>query len=439
MTPGSFEHVSERWGRDQVLGLAPDAASQKAAAGTAKPAKWSGTGCDEQAVWGECKGSGSSAYRTCADLAGVAFWCSCPSHKIPCKHVLALLLLWSDGAVAGGVAQPTWVAEWLADRRQRAERAEQRASTATARTPDPKTAERREQRVAAGLEEFGRWLRDQVTQGLAAAETARYSLWDEAARRLIDAQAGSLAGQVKSLAGIPRQRGSQWPGRLLEEYSLLHLLIRAYQRQDELSPELRETVRSRVGFPVSQEEVQRGPTVRDEWYVAGTRDSEQDRLITRRAWLRGRRTGRSALVLSFAAPGRSLDTVLMPGTTLDADLAFFPGAQPLRALVVTRRDLTNPVGPPPSITIRELLAEYACALSRDPWLDQWPALLRDVRLCRDDQLVDADGDALPLDGGDRWRLLALSGGGPITIGGEWSPQGLRPLSAWHPQEGTATL
>lgn len=439
MTPGSFEHVSERWGREQVLGLAPDAASQNAAMGAAKPAKWSGTGCDDQAVWGECKGSGSSAYRTCADLAGVAFRCSCPSRKVPCKHVLALLLLWSDGAVAGDGAQPAWVAEWLADRRQRAERAEQRASATGARTPDPKTAERREQRVGTGLEEFGRWLRDQVTQGLAAAETARYSLWDEAARRLIDAQAGALAGQVKSLAGIPRQRGSQWPGRLLEEYALLHLLIRAYQRQDELSPELRETVRGRVGFTVNQEEVQRGPTVRDEWYVAGTRDSEQDRLITRRAWLRGRRTGRAALVLSFAAPGRSLDTALMPGTTLDADLAFFPGAQPLRALVVTRHALTTPAGPPPGITIKAFLAEYAEALSRDPWLDQWPALLRDVRLSRDDQLVDPDGDALPLEGGDRWRLLALSGGGPITIGGEWTPQGLRPLSAWHPQEGTATL
>lgn len=418
-----------------MLGLAPDAASQKAATGVAKPAVWAGTGCDELAVWGECKGT----YRTCVDLVGSAFRCSCPSRKFPCKHGLALLLLWSDGAVAEGEAQPGWVSEWLAERLQRAERSTDPGEAGRSRTPDPKTAERREQRVAAGLEEFERWLRDQVTQGLAAAETARYSLWDEAARRLIDAQAGALAGQVRSLAAVPRQRGSEWPGRLLEEYALLYLLIRAYRRRDELSPQLRETVRSRVGFTVSQDEVQQGPAVRDEWYVAGTRDSEQDRLITRRAWLRGRRTGRPALVLSFAAPGRTLDAPLMAGTTVDAELAFFPGAQPLRALVVTRHAMSGSADPPPGTTVAELLAEYAEALSRDPWLDQWPALLRDVRLSRDRQLVDPCGDAIPLDGGDPWRLLALSGGGPVTVGGEWTPQGLRALSAWHPEEGVAIL
>ena len=32
--------MSERWSRDQVLGLAPDAASAKAAGSVAKPAKW---------------------------------------------------------------------------------------------------------------------------------------------------------------------------------------------------------------------------------------------------------------------------------------------------------------------------------------------------------------------------------------------------------------
>src|SRR5216117_3257786 len=97
---GSFEHVSERWGRDQVLGLAPDAASQKAAIGIAGPAKWAGTGCDERVVWGECQGS--SVYKTSIDLDGPAFRCSCPSRKIPCKHALGLLLLWSDGPVPEG-------------------------------------------------------------------------------------------------------------------------------------------------------------------------------------------------------------------------------------------------------------------------------------------------------------------------------------------------
>ncbi|WP_312879568.1 SWIM zinc finger family protein [Actinomadura luteofluorescens] len=115
--------MTDRWSREQVLGLAPDASSARAAGGVAKPAKWAATGCDDEAVWGECRGSGKSAYRTCADLTGPAFRCTCPSRKFPCKHALALLFLWSDGLVqaegapGGAGNRPGWVAEWVADRR----------------------------------------------------------------------------------------------------------------------------------------------------------------------------------------------------------------------------------------------------------------------------------------------------------------------------------
>ncbi|MFA1545363.1 SWIM zinc finger family protein [Actinomadura chokoriensis] len=443
--------MRDRWAREQVLGLAPDGSSAKAAGGVAKPAGWGGTGCDDEAVWGECQGSGKSVYRTCADLTGPAFRCSCPSRKFPCKHALALLLLWSDAAVEAG-PRPAWVAEWVDDRRERAGRAaEQRASAAGGATPateapagrarDPKTVERRERRVDDGLAELDQWLRDQVAHGLAQAEKAPYRLWDDAARRLVDAQAGALAGQVRALAAIPRRPG--WPGRLLAEYALLRLLVRAHRRRDELPAGLRDTVRSRVGFTVPQEEVlSGGERVRDLWWVTGSHDTAQDQLTTRRVWLRGRRTGRPALVLSFAAPGTSLDASLLVGTEVDAELAFYPGSQPLRALVAERygaADQAVPDGTP----VQGLLDEHAAALARDPWLDRWPATLQNVRLARaeggDLYVVDEAGDALPLRAGDPWRLLALSGGGPVTLSGEWGPRGLRPLAAWHEDEGTVVL
>jgi hypothetical protein len=437
----SFAGVSERWGREQVLGLAPDASSGKVAAKVAQPATWGGAGCDEQAVWGECQGSGSSLYRTGVDLSEPAFRCSCPSRKFPCKHALGLLLLWSDGVVAAG-ARPGWVREWLAQRQDKAQQVQERRETGpgAVRAKDPKTAERRERRVEDGIDELDRWLCDQVAHGLAQAEQAPYSLWDDAARRLVDAQAGALAGQIKSLATIPRHRGggAGWPERLLEEYALLRLLTRAYRRQADLPEPLRQTVRARVGFTMTQEEVLSGPATRDRWYVAGIRDSEQDRLITRRVWLRGLRTRTPALVLSFAAPGRPLDSSLVAGTAVDADLVFYPGAQPLRALIVTRHGAPGPAAPPGS-TVGAFLREYAQALALDPWLDRWPAVLESVRLSRDHRLVDAHGDALPLDATDPWRLLAVSGGGPLTVAGEWSPRGLRALSAWHEEEGVLVL
>ncbi|GAB3972488.1 hypothetical protein GCM10029978_049710 [Actinoallomurus acanthiterrae] len=303
------------------------------------------------------------------------------------------------------------------------------------------TAERRERRVAAGVEELDRWLCDQIEQGLAHVDRAPSTRWEDVARRLVDAQASGLAAWVRELGAIPG-RGGDRPERLLEEYALLRLLTTAFRRRDELPEPLLAAVRSRVGFTVSQEEVLAGERVRDHWYVAGCRDVEQDRLVARRVWLRGQETGRSALVLTFAAPGRALDASLAVGDTIDAELAYYPGALPLRALVAVRHPAPAQ-GPPRGTTVTALLREHAAALAQDPWLERWPAVLTGVRPARDGagrpHLVDGDGDALPLRTTDVWRLLAVSGGRPFTVSGEWSPRGLLPLSAWQEEEGTVVL
>ncbi|MEV0195714.1 SWIM zinc finger family protein, partial [Nonomuraea sp. NPDC050691] len=112
----------ERWSRDQVLALAPDAPSRKAAQGAARPEAWPLLGVATAAghggsggavvVFGECEGSGATPYQACVDLGGPAYRCGCPSRKSPCKHVLGLLLLWSAGDVPAA-EPPPWGADWL--------------------------------------------------------------------------------------------------------------------------------------------------------------------------------------------------------------------------------------------------------------------------------------------------------------------------------------
>lgn len=291
-----------------------------------------------------------------------------------------------------------------------------------------------------GLAELDQWLRDQVAHGLARAERAPYRLWDDASRRLVDASAGSLAAQVRALAGVPRRAG--WPDRLLAEYALLRLLVRAYQGREALPPRLREVVRARIGFAMPQDEVlARGERVRDAWCVIGSRDATLDQLTTRRVWLRGEASGRSALVLSFAARGRPLDASLAVGTAVDATLAFYPDG--LRALVAERSERPAARGTPSGTSVRAMLDEHAAALADDPWLDRWPAVLAGVRPGRDKRgdlhVLDTSGEALPLRTSDPWPLLAVSGGGPVTLSGEWTPEGLHPLALWHPEEGVVLL
>jgi uncharacterized protein DUF5691/SWIM zinc finger len=416
----------ERWSTAQVEPLAPDTSSLRTGRGLAGAASWSATGLlDEQILWGLCR-----SYRVAVDLTGPAFKCSCPSRKIPCKHALGLLLLWAESGVDTATA-PAFAVEWQTARLAKAE-AKPRAAAA----PDPvaaaKRVERRADRVAGGMAELSRWLDDQVQQGLAGAQRGGHQPFDAMAARLVDAQAPGAAGAVRrlgSIAGI----GPHWADRLLGELALLRLLVRGHERLPELPPELAATVRSRIGFPVATEEVLAGPRVADRWQVLGQVDSDDGALTTRRCWLRGSATGRFALILSFAAPGQTLAADLVPGTEFRGELAFYPGAAPLRALIAERTSAAESFpAPDGAVPLVEALGGWAATVAAEPWRYDAPVLLAAVTPGDDGRLVDGSGSALPLAPGHRepWWLLAAAGARPATVAAEWSPSGLRPLAAW---------
>ncbi|GAA3165677.1 MULTISPECIES: SWIM zinc finger family protein [Streptomyces] len=444
----------ERWTTDQVLALAPDDPSRKAGGRLAGPGPWSGAGTDGGAVWGLCEGSGRTPYRAVVDLTGPAYRCSCPSRKFPCKHALGLLLLWSGGGdtVAPGTP-PAWADEWLTGRRERAGRqtAAPSGGEAPARAPAgtesaARRAARRAARIGAGATELEQRLEDLLHTGLAAAEGAGYASWDETAARMVDAQAPGLAARARELGALPAS-GGDWPSRLLAECSLLHLLDQGFLSIERLPPPLAATVRARVGLTTDTAELLTGPEaspVRDRWLVLSQHDADEGRLTARRIHLRGERTGRMALHLSYSGGGRPLEPTLPPGLLLDADLAFYPGARPLRAALGERH--APPVqGPVPSgCGIDAALRAYGEALRDDPWLDSWPVVLADVTPIPGDdetgwQLADADGEsALPLDPRalprpGLWRLTAISGGRPVTVFGTCGHRGFLPLTTWDPE------
>ncbi|MEU8511913.1 SWIM zinc finger family protein [Kitasatospora sp. NPDC048722] len=428
--------MEERWSTEHVLSLAPDAASQKAAGKLSTPAPWSAPGTDGAAVWGECGGSGRTPYRTVVELATPAYQCSCPSRKFPCKHALGLLLLWSGTPQAVPAAEPAdWAAAWLDARRERAER----RAAAPAAPADPaaarRRAERRGARVAAGAAELRMRLADGIRHGLADRSTA--GPWEEVAARMVDAQAPGLAARVRELDGLPQER-------LLEEYAMLHLLATAATRLDELPTGLAATVRTRVGYTTDTAELLAGPTVRDRWLVLGSRTSPMgeggdERLTTRRLWLRGAKTGRPALLLAFGRPGQAPDLSLPTGHALEAELAFHPAARPLRAALGTRygAPAPGPAAPPDGLSVAEAVAGYGTAVADDPWLDAWPTVLTGVvpvltpdgwRLTDGHHTVPVRPAAVPE--AALWRLAAVSTGRPLTVFGEYGHQGFAPVTAW---------
>ncbi|MFF8288271.1 SWIM zinc finger family protein [Streptomyces sp. NPDC016309] len=429
---------------EQVLALAPDDASREAGAALGTAGPWSDGGSDGAgAVWGLCRGSGSKPYRTVVDTTGPAYTCSCPSRKFPCKHALGLLLLWAaDGEPLRGSEVPDWAEQWLAGRRARGEgqRDGEAGGGAPGGSADPgaarRRAEQRAARITAGAEELEQRLADLLRGGLAAADRSGYGLWEETAARMVDAQAPGLAGRVRELGAIPGS-GAGWPVRLLEECSLTHLLDRAWLDLGRLPEPLAATVRTRVGLTAPAG----GPAVRDHWSVLAQYDTSDGKLTTRRVWLHGRDSGRAALLLSFGAAGRAPALALPVGTVMDAEVRAYAGAGQLRAELGERFSLPVPgAAPPPGGSTGDALAAYGAALRDDPWLDSWPVTLTGVIPVpsRDGawQVADADGTtALPvtpaaLGRPGLWRLVAVSGGRPVTVFGECGHRGFTPLAAW---------
>lgn len=439
------------WTSEQVLALSPDAGSTKNGKSLANVAKWVTLGSTAQAIWGECKGSGKKPYRTQIDLSKPAFKCSCPSRKFPCKHALGLFLLFAEQSAAfEQTSPPDWVTEWLAKRSQAQERKQAKATKAADPEAQAKRAEKRADKIVAGLTDLDQWLQDIVRQGLATLPNQPYSFWDQTAARLVDAQAPGLARRVRSLAGIPYS-GQDWPDRMLRALGLLHLLVQGYQRLDTLSPTMQAEVRSQIGWTQTQDDLLRRTEqgdplverIKDTWQVLGKLVLEEERLKVQRVWLWGQQHQQMALMLSFAHGKQPLDVSLVPGTSFEGELIFYPGTGLRRAFVVSREAIDASSSSMADViasgsAIATAIEYYAQALGQNPWLEQYPLLLNSVHLIQQEQwwLQDADGYVLPISPQFQqlWEMLAMSGGHPLTVFGEWDGALFVPLSLWTTTE-----
>ncbi|MEY2959443.1 MAG: hypothetical protein RLZZ01_2011 [Actinomycetota bacterium] len=459
------------WTDEHVLALG-DAASITALAG---PMSWRSVGCDDDAVWGECLGAdpraSDRAYEVLIDLrpldvesadrrrsgrvatTAVRTRCTCPSRKRPCKHALALLLRYGRGEVPPA-GRPEDVERALAGTRpsggarpgpvRGGRPPSDDSSDETRGRPDRSTPGRegddRIARTAAGLADLERWLEDRMRTGLADPVLARYETWDRLAARLVDAGAGALAGRVRRIAGLVGA-GPDWHGRVLAELGNLHLLASGGLRYPALPDDLAGVLGVAIGRQVRRADVLAGVPETDDWFVAGRSDEREDRIVVRRWWLRGRRSGRWSMVLSFAAYGEALDDGFEVGETRRADVHRYPGRS-IRVLVVPPADehsVERPVEqepladrlPTPATTIAEACASIGAVVAAEPWIERVPVTVvaAPAPTSRGWYLTDGTG-SLPLVGVDTSLagLLAASRGLPVPTTVEWTPWGLRPVA-----------
>lgn len=437
--------------------LATDQPSLKAAAGLAKPGKWSGVGASDDGalIWGECAGSGANPYRVMADLRDLGNKCTCPSRKFPCKHVLALLWLKAESVVPFGTADtPGWVSDWLGRRRTggaapkpaaagvpgaakdvraalvaEPEAPEDPRAVARREAASVKRAEDTERAILDALDALEQWIGDQLRLGLGAFVDDATARCRRIGARLVDGKAAMLAGRVDELPArlLALPSGDRARGAVVELGKLV-LLARAF-RAAPRDADIRRAVASAESREAVLGDAQ-ALRVTAIWEVLAEQvQTRRDGLVSQTTWLLNLGEGpRFAMLLDFfpASAGKR-GSVFTPGEQFGGELVFYPGRTPLRALLLSRSavEAPTPDWPAPAAALVETLS---APLLAEPWTIDLPVLLPGGRVAVDDTgrawWRAAEGDmVLPVSGSaeglvrgtDLTRAAAIWSGGRLEI------------------------
>ncbi len=421
---------------EQILALAPDESSKKSGKELANPNKWVSKGANEQAMWGECQGSGSKPYQTQVDLRDIAFKCSCPSRKFPCKHGLGLMLFHARQSQDFTVSEaPGWVSEWLGKRADKEEKKTEKKDKPVDEAAQAKRAQQREQKVSDGAGELLLWIKDIVRNGILNMPEKNPVYWENMAKRMIDAQASGLAGMVNELGSINFYKEG-WQSGFMDVLVRMYMLISAYKNIDQLNAELQQDIKTLIGFNQNQEEIKALDGVTDKWFVMGKQTTQEQQLTVERNWLYGISTGKYALVLQFYVRSQLPTVIITPGMTLQAELVFYPSATPLRALIKqqTGVETTGTIAGCKNWT--EVAEKEAGYNMMNPFINSYPYVIERLLPVKHNNewwLQDEEKNLARIGEGftNIWRLLSVSGGKPLPIAVAGKENSYTPIGVWN--------
>ena len=429
----------------EIEGLAPDASSVHSGKGLAKPASWQEVGEEGDFLWGLCKGSGSKPYQVRVDVSQpeIGFKCSCPSRKLPCKHVLGLLFLRAQNGKPLGGECPDWVREWRDKRERRQESAAGSDAGEGAKKKSKKKSVSFAERVEAhlplmteGMDLLSERMLDAVRHGVTSGWLRDLS------KRLVDTQLPGLALMLGKLEKEYEDGKDEVSlERLLTRMGRLQLLVEAFRGRDRLSEAERYDLFLALGMTMDKDQVlAEGVRVAGTWRVLGVAMEEFGRLRERRVWL-GNDEGTTALLQDYAPQKMGFPGSFNAGDTFIGEVAFYPGTVRQRALT-TENFTPAPAADPPIVETALAVQRMREQMATNPWLWRWPLQLSAVRLhCNREghlEVLLEDGRQLPLfvSCGKRmaWTLHAISLAAPVRCFGEWTGSEFWPLRVWR--EGT---
>lgn len=443
------------WTIEQILALAPDSNTAKRGQGLAAVRKWLSLETDGRVVWGKCKSSGTAHYETAVDLKGPAFKCNCPSRKFPCKHSIGLLLLSAsdtDGfKVSGDI--PESISNWVGKRDAKSGTAKtEKTAAEIQKSQERKTKafDTRMHLMQEGIKDLENWLKDVIRIGLASVDGSNTEttstrktnyrieptseVWNSIAKRMVDAKLSGLGRRIREMAMI-QGTGSDWPARMLAELSNLYLVINGFKKLEELPAILQKEILTISGVNTSKDDLLKEEGIEDYWMVVGQFEGTNiDNAAVRRTWFLGQETGRYALVLEYDYRNDGFPFHWPTGRIFKGKMFFYPSIFPLRAMMNHHEIAVEIVdGWGGCEDMQSFLDNYSETLGQNPWLVDYPVAFSNVYPKQKDgifYLVDEQENGIPLMniGFTNWKIMALSGGKPVDVFGEWTGEVFNPLS-----------
>ncbi|NRB48169.1 MAG: hypothetical protein HRU41_10890 [Saprospiraceae bacterium] len=417
---------------DQLYALAPDSDTLQKARGVSYAGrKWLMIEGNEKLLWANYQTAPSLIHKVVVDLEQQKFGCTCRSRQRPCRHALGLLmlLLRQDERIRVTYDPPDWVLKW--------QQIQAAPPPPVVANPIPvqsqRIATKRYASMQEGIIELKQWLSNLVRQGLAVAKEQPAEFWDAFAARMVDAKLGSIGKQIRLVKGFLAEE--DWHERLLALIGDLHLFAQSFQRLDSLPPNLQDELISYAGVNMKKDIVLSQKGIFDHWLIVGQTFGEEENLRYRRCWLLGEKSQQFALLLDFVFGQGNFEQQWPVGAALRAEVVFYPASRPQRALLKefgwSQKVFEGLNGYP---SFESLAKGYAQALAENPWIGYFPCLLDDViPILEGEELMLLDQAKGFISLGKpvtaSWKLLALSGGHPISIFGEWNGALFFPLTA----------
>lgn len=282
------------------------------------------------------------------------------------------------------------------------------------------------------MQQLREWLHDAIRMGTAELLQQPDDFWEMQKSRLVDAQAGGIANyfmEIREAFHLPN-----WQHEVLDHLGILNLMTSGFEQFDSLSPDFQTELLLLAGVSIKKKTLIEQEGTKDTWQVLGKRIEIQERLDVQRTWLKGIASGKTALILEFAFGSQGFETFWEAGQEITAELVFFPGSYPLRAIAKPTFD--PPVimeNLPASHSFSKCLDEYANALGLQPFLFQFPMNITALKPHYHGGkfiLYTPENQVIPLSPSFQksWELMAISGGNFIPVFGEWDGKQFLPLA-----------